>query len=94
MRRAIAVGVCAFGLIGLGAGAASAGEITGNGKVVVRGEKASICSFSGLNDFSEGPGARVQSYGELVRQGLKPFLPSPSDFCNPNAEAPEPPAEH
>jgi hypothetical protein len=96
VRRAIAVGVCAFSLIGLGAGAASAGEITGNGKKVVRGEKASICSFSGLNDFTEQePGTKVQSYGQLVRIGLRGELPNPGAACNPNAEPPEePPAEH
>lgn len=26
---------------------------------------------------------RVQSYGQLVKQGLKPFVPSPGAACNP-----------
>ena len=50
----------------------------------------SICSFSGLNDFEEGPGPRTQSYGQEVRQGhiepseVKSGPPSPGFFCNPN----------
>jgi hypothetical protein len=45
----------------------------------------SICSYSGLNDEVDFPppeGGRVQSYGQLVKQGLKPFLPSPGEACN------------
>ncbi len=45
----------------------------------------SICSFSGQNDTpnAEFPeGGRVQSYGQLVRQGLKADLPSPGQACN------------
>ena len=49
----------------------------------------SICSYSGLNDTpnAEYPeGGRVQSYGQLVRQGLKADLAaageSPSQLCN------------
>jgi hypothetical protein len=44
----------------------------------------SICSFSGLNDTPDDPeeGGRVQSYGQLVKQGLKPFLSSPGEACN------------
>jgi hypothetical protein len=44
----------------------------------------SICSFSGLNDVPNDPeeGGRVQSYGQLVKQGLKAFLPSPGEACN------------
>jgi hypothetical protein len=84
VRRAIAVGVCALSLVGLSAGAASAGEITGNGKPVERSPHASLCSFSGHNDDPGAPdpeGGTSQSYGQLVRQGLKPFLPSPSEAC-------------
>ncbi len=39
----------------------------------------SICSFSGLNDDPEG---RVQSYGQIVREGGKAFVPSPGEACN------------
>jgi hypothetical protein len=43
-----------------------------------------ICSFSGLNDDPEEDGNRTQSYGQLVKDGLKPFVPSPGVACNPN----------
>ncbi len=49
----------------------------------------SICSYSGLNDFEEGPGPRTQSYGQEVRAGgiepseVKSGAPSPGTFCNP-----------
>ena len=45
----------------------------------------SICSFSGLNDEpdrTDSEGGRVQSYGQLVRQGLKAEEPSPGTLCN------------
>lgn len=67
-------------LASLGAGVASAGEEHAQG--------ASWCRFSGQNDdpnasFPEG--GRVQSYGQLVRLGLKgdPHVPSPGLACNP-----------
>jgi hypothetical protein len=51
----------------------------------------SICSYSGLNDNPDDPGeGRVQSYGQLVKQGhiepseVKSGPPSPGFFCNPN----------
>ena len=46
----------------------------------------SICSFSGQNDTpnAEFPeGGRVQSYGQLVRLGLKAEFPRPGIACNP-----------
>ena len=44
----------------------------------------SICSFSGLNDEPNDPeeGGRVQSYGQIVKQGGKAFAPSPGTLCN------------
>jgi hypothetical protein len=50
----------------------------------------SICSFSGLNDEPEAEfpeGGRVQSYGQLVRQGAldptdKETMDRPGVFCN------------
>jgi hypothetical protein len=80
--------------MGAGAGTALAGEVTGNGKDTQGTEHAnSICSFSGQNDTPNEPapeGGRVQSYGQLVKQGLKgsPSAPSPGIACqggsNPN----------
>ncbi len=45
----------------------------------------SICAYSGLNDEPDDPdeGGRVQSYGQIVKQGGKEFVPSPGDACNP-----------
>lgn len=49
----------------------------------------SICSYSGQNDTPNAAppeGGRVQSYGQLVRQGLKADLAAagetPSQLCN------------
>jgi len=75
----------ALALVVAGAGAASAGEITGNGKTTPAPQKAaSLCVFSGLNDerTAEEPG-RTQSYGQIVRAGGKAFAPSPGVACNP-----------
>jgi hypothetical protein len=65
---------------GLSAGAAFAGEITGNGKPTGGPAHAnSICTFSGQNDDPgapldgsgpNGPGGTSQSYGQDVRLGL------------------------
>ena len=86
LRTCLSRAAAAF-LISL-AGPASAGEITGNGKPTQGPAHAqSICAFSGQNDTpnAEFPeGGRVQSYGQLVRAGLKanPMVPSPGAACN------------
>jgi hypothetical protein len=63
------------------------------GKVEQGTEHAnSICSFLGLNDTPNADvpeGGRVQSYGQLVRQGFKAEFPSPGVACNPNNPSPE-----
>ncbi len=73
-------------LLAAGAGTASAGEITGNGKDAQGASHAhSICAFSGQNDTpdAEAPeGGRVQNYGQLVQAGLKAQFPAPGDACN------------
>lgn len=74
-----AVVMCAAAMVSLTAGPALADEAHGKGR--------SICHFSGLNDDPDAPfpeGGRVQSYGQLVRQGLKGAVPSPGFACNPN----------
>lgn len=74
--------VCAAALMGANVGAASA-----QGQVERGPEHArSICSFSGLNDEPDDPveGGRVQSYGQIVKLGLKSDVPSPGFACNPN----------
>ena len=74
--------------------AATAGEITGNGKLKgVNGN--SQCAFSGLNDTPEGdfieiapgvfiqidPGGKIQNYGKWLADG---WYDSPSDPANRN----------
>ena len=73
--RLFAIAVCAAAVMGMGASAALAGEVTGNGKPTPIGAApdndlfaGSICSFSGQNDNPtstnpENPPGRVQSYG-------------------------------
>ena len=50
----------------------------------------SICSYSGLNDFEEGPGLLTQSYGQEVKgpEAVKPSedfrqFDTPGFLCNP-----------
>lgn len=74
---AIAVATAAL-VASLSAGPVLAGEEHAQG--------ASWCRYSGLNDEPDAPapeGGRVQSYGQLVRQGLKAENPSPGVACNP-----------
>jgi len=78
MKRIIVGAALAAALLVSTAGAASAGEITGNGKAtpVAGYQAASICSFSGYNDTYSGdpsvPDAegffRTQSWGQLPRE--------------------------
>ena len=90
-RTLVGASVCAITVVGLGAGSASAGEITGNGKPVPSSTTSpegftilkgnSICAFSGLNDGAEAEGVRVQNYGTD-----KKFIEVPKGFpgvaCN------------
>jgi len=84
-RFAVALSVAALAT-SLGAGAVFAGEVNGAGTKHYFSQGQSFCKFSGLNDdpteaFPDD--GRTQSYGQLVRKGLKAFLPSPGDACNP-----------
>ena len=84
-KSRLAAAVCTVAIVGLSAGPAFAGEITGNGKPTQGPAHAnSICVFSGQNDdptapiisaqpipeAPNGPGGRTQSYGQDVRYGL------------------------
>jgi hypothetical protein len=94
MRRKLAAAACAAVFAALSASAALAGEVTGPpgpGNVSpkpVRGN--SICAFSGLNDFVNGPTSfHVQSYGQDVRAGRadptdRTTPERPGFLCNPN----------
>jgi hypothetical protein len=89
-RLGIGISVAALTL-SLGASTVLAGEITGNGGKQYFSQGKSACKFSGLNDdpgaaFPEG--GRTQSYGQLVRMGLKDYVDnvmgaSPGVACNP-----------
>ena len=98
-KSLLCAAVCTAALFGLQAGPAFAQGQAERGP----DHANSICSFSGLNDVYM-PGStnpefgRVQSYGQLVRAGLKDVIPSPGMFCNghlfpyPEVKPPEPPA--
>jgi hypothetical protein len=102
---AAAFGAAAFGIVG--AGAAFAGEITGNGKPTAGPEHAnSICVFSGQNDDAtapiisaepipeapNGPGGRTQSYGQDVRYGLlNHTIVTPGQSCQGGSNPDNPP---
>lgn len=89
-KKSLLVAVCAA-VTAVGANTL-AGEVKGPpgaGNVTpkeVNGK--SICAFSGLNDYIEGPvNFHVQSYGQDVRDGrIDPRQFNPGDACNPNAE--------
>ena len=80
--------VCTLALIGLGGGPAlaAAPDDVPRGQVEMGPQHAnSICSFSGLNDSPDAEfpeGGRVQSYGQIVKLGLKAYAPSPGMLCN------------
>jgi hypothetical protein len=95
--------VCTMVAAGPGAGAAFAGEITGNGKPTAGPAHAnSICVFSGKNDNPSAPldnpdaGGVSQSYGQLVRLGVienffgaTPKTFNPGDTCRGGSNVPE-----
>jgi hypothetical protein len=73
MRKQLAAAALAAAFVVAMGGAASAGEITGNGKPTpISGFQAgSICSFSGQNDDPTGGGdpfqdGRTQNWGQVV----------------------------
>ncbi|WP_260805884.1 hypothetical protein [Nocardioides sp. SLBN-35] len=96
LRSVMAGAFCAPILVLAGTGVASAGEVTGppgpdgfatGGPTPITGYVAnSICAFSGLNAYHPGKegeyAGHVQSYGAIVSQGGKAFVPSPGDACN------------
>ena len=104
MRLGVAVSVIAV-VLGLGASAVFAGEITGNGKSLkVEDSKwgtglhaRSFCAFSGQNDeyhqvSTEHP--RVQSWGQIpkaMRDLFGPLGYLPGQACNPNIGPPPEP---
>ena len=96
MRKRLAVALCATAVVGLTAGSAFAGEITGNGKWIAGTEDAPLngkseCAYSGQNDefhlFPNEDWPRTQSWGQVVVE----FVPVvgggagvPGFACNPS----------
>ena len=84
-KSSVAVAFCIAALAGLSAGPAFAGEVKGppgpftdpdpQFTPVHFGVAASLCSFSGLNDFIQGHELfHVQSYGiDVAGKGEEPF---------------------
>jgi hypothetical protein len=101
LRKAIlAAAVCAVAVVGPGAGA-FAGEVTGPpgsighpGTPKDMSHANSICAFSGLNDFINGPtDFIVQSYGQDVRaHRADPTQFNPGDACRGGSNPDRPPA--
>ena len=95
-RTLLVAVISAAVFVGASASAASAGEITGNGKPTAGPAHAnSICVFSGQNDdptaplsldrriAPNGPGGRSQSFGQDVKLGLDPHVLNPGMACGP-----------
>jgi hypothetical protein len=106
IRVFVATAVCALA-IGLSASAASAGEVTGNGKDTAGPAHAnSICVFSGQNDDPDaplvvgdfevapnGPGGIAQSYGQDVKIEGSGLTQvlNPGDACRGGSNPDNPP---
>ena len=83
LSKLLATGLGSVALVAVGATSASAGEVTGNGKATQGPAHAnSICVYSGLNDDTAEEPGRTQSYGQIVRAGLKAVVPGPGIACN------------
>ena len=100
MRRLLVAAACTAAVVGMGAGSAFAGEITGNGKWIAGSESAPLhgkseCAYSGQNDNwqlgnpvpDEDGFTRTQSWGQVGQEG-RAFLTSiglnPANACNPS----------
>lgn len=95
MKKRIVSGVIGLAMIGGFAGAASAGEITGNGKATgMAGHAKSECGFSGQEDNPDSP-LRTQTPHEVwfdltpdpdthFVANPPPGSPAQPGGCNPN----------
>jgi len=109
-KSLFAAAVCAVAVVGATAGAALGGEVKGPPgsignpgveNVAATSHANSICVFSGLNDFVNGPtDFQVQSFGQDVRLGhpspiggiTDPTVANPGDFCRGFSNPDNPPA--
>ena len=90
MRKLIAGAALALIVSGVG-GTAFAGEVKGNGEHKGVNPHASLCAYSGLNDFVEGQTESRTQTPKDAAPGSAAFgwAPDPSDpefilVCNPN----------
>lgn len=92
VRRPFVVALCAASVVGLSAGSALAGEITGNGKWIAGSPDAPLngrseCAYSGQNDDNLPTDARAQSWGQIVNATVRAGGPAPGGVpgtaCNP-----------
>jgi hypothetical protein len=99
VRKSLVAAAVSAGALAVGAGGALAGEVIGppgsvghpgTDNVAATSHANSICVFSGLNDFVNGPtDFQVQSFGQDVRLGhpspiggiADPTVANPGDFC-------------
>ena len=94
-RSLLAAALSAAAVTGIGANAALAGEITGNGKWIAGTEEAPLngrseCAYSGQNDEFvlgvAGDHGRTQSWGQIIRYA-GPLGGGPGEACNPTKAA-------
>ncbi|MFA9429393.1 hypothetical protein [Egicoccus sp. AB-alg2] len=83
-KRKLGLVLCAGAMVGMTASAASAGEITGNGKVL-EVKARSICAYSGLDDDDDDGFDRTQNWGQIPkadREFLAGIGAHPGQACN------------
>ena len=99
MKRLVVVAFCVAAVGSVGASSALGGEVKGPpgaGNVTPKDvtHANSICSFSGLNDYVNGPtDFHVQSFGQDVRAGrANPKEFNPGDACRGGSNPYRPPS--
>jgi hypothetical protein len=89
MRKTFVVALlCSASVIGVSAGSAFAGELTGNGNLKGVNPNASLCAYSGLNDGIEGQNERKTQTPKDAAPGSAAFgwevAPGVILTCNKN----------
>ena len=72
MQQIFAVAACVAAVMGLGAGSAFAGEVTGNGRYIASSDAAplkgkSACAYSGVNDNYAFGNLETDESGNLIQ---------------------------
>jgi hypothetical protein len=85
VRKPLMATLCALALLLAAVGTVAAGEITGNGKILLPLHANSECAFSGLDDPDADVFVHTQSWGRLSKAD-RAFLASigvtPGTACN------------